>query len=76
VFVAFFPFENARKRIVLSRAVSFISQELFDLLLMLDKKSAIEKDKSARFAGAFLFARRANCRLRWTPVLVLLIPHK
>jgi hypothetical protein len=50
-------------------------QELFDLFPMLDKKSAIEKDKSPRFTCAFLFARRTNRRLRRTPVFVFLGLH-
>jgi hypothetical protein len=73
---AFFAFKNTRQRIVFSCALSFISQELFDLFLMLDEKSTFEKDKSSRFASAFLVARWTNCRLRRTVVLGVPIPHE
>src|SRR3569832_1085138 len=73
---AFFAFKNTSQRIVFSPALSFILQELFDLFLMLNEKSTVEKDKPSRFAGAFLFARWAHCGLRRTAVLMFLMPHE
>jgi hypothetical protein len=46
---------------------------LFDLFMMRNKEGAIQKDKSARFACALLYAGRANCRLGRPPVFVLFI---
>jgi hypothetical protein len=70
VAVSTFPFHDASQRIVFSSPFRFVPQQMFNLLVVRNKKRAIEKDKSARFAATLLCASGTNCGLWRPPVFV------
>ena len=71
VTVATLELHSASQRIIFRSSLRFVPQELFNLLTVGAEKVAIEKNKSARFARALLFAGRAKRYLSRPQVFVL-----
>ena len=70
VTVATLELHSASQRIIFRSSLRFVPQQLFNLLTVGAEKSAIEKDKSARFARALLLAGGAKRSPGMAPIFV------
>jgi hypothetical protein len=64
------PLHNASQWIVLAGPFRFISQKLFDLVMVRGKKAAVQIDKPPGLPGAQLCASGTNRKLRGPPMFV------